>query len=113
MSSSLRMRIAHYEKGYVYTTEELLLLAKKVGRIARYCQRLQDESSLITVETVARDTKKQRDRVKVMIMLTLPRTILRAESRRPHALDAIDRCIEKLESQVEKYKAQHMRGGKK
>ena len=101
------MRIAHYEKGYFYTTRELLLLAKKVGRLARYCQKIKDEASLITVETVSRDTKKRQDSVKVMIMVTLPRKTLRAESRRPQALDAIDRCIEKLESPIEKYKAQN------
>ena len=101
------MHITHYEKGYTYTTSELLLLAKKVGRLARYCERMKDESSLMTVETFARDTKKRQDSVKVVIMLTLPQKVLRAESRRPHALDAIDRCAEKLESQIEKYKAMH------
>ena len=101
------MHILHYEKGYSYTARELLLLAKKVGRLARYCERLKDEGSLMTVETLSRDTKKQRDHVKVVVMITLPKRTLRAESRRPHALDAIDRCIEKLESQIEKYKEMH------
>jgi ribosomal subunit interface protein len=101
------MHIAHYEKGYTYTTRELLLLAKKVGRMARYCEKVKDEGSLITVETLSRDTKKRRDSVKVVIMISLPYTTLRAESRRPQALDALDRCLEKLESQIEKYKARH------
>lgn len=101
------MHIVHYEKGYFYTTRELLLLARKVGRLARYCQKMKDEGSLITVETISRDTKKRQDSVKVVIMVTLPKKTLRAESRRPQALDAIDRCIEKLESPIEKYKAKH------
>ena len=101
------MRIVHYEKGYIYTTRELLLLAKKVGRLARYCEKMKDEGSLITVETLSRDTKKRQDSVKVVLMVTLPEKTLRAESRRPEALDAIDRCVEKLESQIEKYKARH------
>ena len=101
------MHILHYEKGYIYTAQELLMLAKKVGRLARYCERMKDEGSLITVETLSRDTKKQRDHVKVVVMITLPQKTLRAESRRPGALDAVDRCIEKLESQIEKYKEMH------
>ena len=101
------MHIVHYEKGYLYTTRELLLLARKVGRLARYCQKMKDEGSLITVETISRDTKKRQDSVKVVVMVTLPQKTLRAESRRPQALDAIDRCIEKLESPLEKYKAKH------
>lgn len=101
------MRIVHYEKGYTYADRERLLLAKKIGRLARYCERIKDEGSLITVETHCRDTKKQRDSVKVAIMIRLPEKSLRAESRRPRALDAADRCTEKLESQIEKYKEMH------
>ena len=106
-SSTISMHIVHYEKGYFYTTDELLLLAKKVGRLARYCEKIKDEGSIITVETVSRDTKKEQDSVKVVVMVTLPKKTLRSDSRRPQALDAIDRCVEKLESQIEKYKARH------
>lgn len=83
------------------------MLAKKVGRLTRYCNKIKDEGSIVNVETVSRDTKKQRDNVKVMITMTLPKKTLRAESRKKDALSAIDRCCEKLESQIEKYKAQH------
>jgi len=56
---------------------------------------------------------KERDTVKVTVMITLPHRTLRAESRRPHALDAIDRCIEKLERQVAAYKDRHVLGGRR
>ena len=52
-------------------------------------------------------TKKEKDSVKVMVAVTFPKKTLRAESRKKDALSAIDRCCEKLESQIEKYKAQH------
>ena len=103
------MRVTHYEKGYIYTASELLMVAKKIGRLSRYCRRIMDESSLIKVETISRDTKKQRDSVKVMVTISLPHKVLRAESRKKDALSAIDRCCEKLESQIEKYKDQHLR----
>ena len=45
-----------------------------------------------------------RDQVKVMVTVELPRKILRAESRRNKALEAVDRAIEKLEPQLKKYK---------
>ena len=101
------MRLTHYEKGYFYTAKELMMLAKKVGRLTRYCNNIKDESSVVHVETVSRNTKKEKDSVKVMITVTFPRKTLRAESRKKDALSAIDRCCEKLESQIEKYKAQH------
>jgi len=103
------LRVTHYEKGYIYTASELLMMAKKIGRLSRYCKRIMDESSLIKVETISRATKKRRDSVKVMVTITLPHKTLRAESRRKTALGAIDRCCEKLESQIEKYKDAHLR----
>ena len=105
------LRVTHYEKGYIYTASELMMVAKKIGRLSRYCKRMMDESSLMRVETVSRDTKKRRDSVKVVMTIILPHKTLRAESRKSKALDAIDRCCEKLESQLERYKETHA-GGK-
>ena len=101
------LKVTHYEKGYTYTASALIILAKKIGRLSRYCKKVMDESSVIKVETISRDTKKQRDSVKVVISIILPKKMLRAESRRSDALDAIDRCMEKLESQIKKYKEKH------
>lgn len=103
------LRVTHYEKGYIYTASELLMMAKKIGRLSRYCRKIMDESSHIKVETISRATKKRRDSVKVMVTIILPHKTLRAESRRKTALGAIDRCCEKLESQIEKYKDAHLR----
>ncbi|OGG92131.1 hypothetical protein A3H16_00965 [Candidatus Kaiserbacteria bacterium RIFCSPLOWO2_12_FULL_53_8] len=101
------LNITHLEKGYSFTPKERLMVAKKVGRLARYSARMQDESSEIRVETVSRDTKKKGDSVKVMITVILPKKVLRAESRKEKALDAVDRCCEKLEGQIELYKEKH------
>lgn len=101
------MHVEHFEKGIRYNDQELLLLAKKIGRLATYCQRLKDEGSSIRVEAEKRDTKKDRDQVKVMITVHLPGTVLRAESRKFKALDAVDSCMEKLESQIKRYKEKH------
>ncbi|MDD4319672.1 MAG: HPF/RaiA family ribosome-associated protein [Candidatus Peribacteraceae bacterium] len=98
------MNVQHFEKGLQYSDRDLLLLARKIGRLATYCKRLKDEASSIRVEAERRPTKKETDSVKVMITVDLPRKRLRAESRRDSALDAIDRCIEKLEPQIKRYK---------
>ena len=98
------MNVQHFEKGVQYTTDDLLLLARKVGKLATYCKSLKDPSSNIRIEAESRETKKERDQVKVMMTVDLPGKTLRAESRRPNALDAVDRCIEKLEPQIKRYK---------
>jgi ribosomal subunit interface protein len=101
------MHVEHFERGVRYSSDDLILLAKKIGRLATYCRFLKDESSRIRVEADRRDTKKTRDQVKVMITVSLPKKILRAESRKFTALEALDSCIEKLEEQIKQYKEKH------
>jgi ribosomal subunit interface protein len=101
------MNIQHFEKDLTFNDNELRLVARKVGKLATYCKRAKDEASFIRVEAERRDTKKKEDQVKVMITVSLPKDILRAESRRAYALDALERCIEKLEPQIKRYKDQY------
>lgn len=98
------MRILHFEKGLHYSDKELLTLARKIGKLATYCRRVKDEASFIRVEAECRDTQKDRDSVKVAVEVSLPGKVLRAESRRQQAIEALDRCVEKLEPQLLKYK---------
>lgn len=98
------MRLEHYEKGIQYTADDLLLVARKMGKLATYCSRLKDEASVIRVEAEKRETKKSSDEIKVMITVELPKKLLRAESRKSTLREAIDRCSEKLEPQLVKYK---------
>ena len=107
------MHIKHLEKGFHYTDKEMLSIATKIGKMATYCARIKDESSLIRIDAERRKTEKKRDEMKVSLTLDLPQKILRAESRRPDVLEAVDRCIEKLQPQLAKYKDKHMMKGKK
>lgn len=99
------MNIQHFEKGFHYTDQELLYVARKLGKLATYCKALKDESSSIRVEAERRPTQKKRDEIKMMITVELPgRKLFRAESRKNDVTEAIDRCMDKLEPQVKKYK---------
>ncbi len=106
------MNIQHFEKGLFYTDVDLLQVARKIGKLATYCKRLKDESSWIRVEAERRETKKERDQVKVTLTVQLPRKMFRAESRQLRAVEAVDRCVEKLEPQILKYKELHTGRGK-
>ena len=106
------MNIQHFEKGFHYNDREMLAIAKKIGKLATYCQRVKDEGSYIRIEAEHRDTEKKRDAMKVALTLKLPDKVLRAESRRPEVVEAVDRCIEKLYPQVEKYKELHVQKGR-
>ena len=101
------MNIQHFEKGIVYNDQELLILAKKIGKLATYCKKLKDEDSAIRIEAERRPTKKNRDQVKVTVTVELPGKVLRAESRRNHVIEAVDRAMEKLEPQIKRYKEEN------
>ena len=103
------MNIQHFEKGLSYNDQELLILVKKIGKLATYCKKLKDADSTIRVEAERRPTKKNRDQVKVMVTVELPRRILRAESRRNRVIEAVDRAIEKMEPQIKRYKEEGTR----
>lgn len=106
------MKVEHFEKGISYDADQLILLAKKLGKLATYCRFLKDEGSGIRLEAERSDTKKDGDQVKVMITVRLPKEVLRVESLKNTALGAVDRCIEKLEGPLKKYKDLHSGRGK-
>jgi ribosome-associated translation inhibitor RaiA len=98
------MHIEHYEKGIRYTDKELLLLARKLGKMATYCGRLKDEASVIRIDAERRPTKKARDEVYVTITVELPKKTLRAESRKANGHRGHRSLRGKIEPQLLKYK---------
>jgi ribosomal subunit interface protein len=98
------MNIQHVERNFHYVGRELPTVARKIGKLATYCRSVKDSSSAIRVEVERRRTTKERDQIKVAVTVDLPGKNLRAESRRDDVIEALDRCIEKLEPQVKRYK---------
>ncbi len=101
------MHVEHFEKGLRYSDRELLMLARKLGKLATYCKTLKDEASLIRVEADRRPTKKKQDEVTVTITVELPRASLQAVSRKQAVIEAVDRAVEKIEPQLLRYKEKH------
>lgn len=98
------MNIQHYEKNFQYTDKEYLSVARKLGKIATYCKRVKDDASYIRIDTEKRNTKKDRDSIKVTISVELPKKSMRAESRKSDIIEAVDRCLTKLEPQLKRFK---------
>lgn len=101
------MHIEHFEKGLRYSDRELLMLARKLGKLATYCKTLKDTSSVIRVEASRAPTKKKQDEVMVTITVELPRARLQATSRKQDVVEAVDRATEKIEPQLVRYKEKH------
>jgi len=106
------MHIQHYEKDYRYTDREFLSVARKLGKLATYCKRIKDTGSSIRIDVENRATQKGRDKLKVGVTIDLPKKTLHAESRKETIVEAVDRCVEKLEPQLARYKQCHMEKGK-
>lgn len=106
------MHVEHFEKGVTYTDKELVVLAKKLGKLATYCHHVKDEAAVIRVEAEQRPTKKANDEVKVMLTVEVPGKVLRAESRKAAIMEAFDRAVEKMEPQLIKYKEMHSAKGR-
>lgn len=101
------MHVEHFEKGLRYSDRELLMLARKLGKLATYCKTLKDESSVIRVEASRSPTKKKQDEVMVTVTVELPRARLQAVSRKQAVIEAVDRAVEKIEPQLLRYKEKH------
>ncbi len=106
------MHIEHFEKGVQYTEKELVKVAQKLGKMATYCGKLKDESSVIRVEAEHNPTKKAADETTVMITVELPNKILHSESRKKSIMEAFERAVEKLEPQLLRYKELHTAKGR-
>lgn len=102
------MNIQHFERNFAYTGQELPTVARKIGKLATYCKRVKDAASAIRVEVERQKTRKERDQIMMIVTVELPEKILRAESRKNDVIEALDRCIEKLEPQVKRYKEQRI-----
>lgn len=98
------MNIDHYEKNFRYSDLEHLHAARKLGKLATYCKRLKNEDSCIKIEVERRETKKAKDEIKVIVLVELPDKVMKADSRKDNCIEALDRCVEKLETQLKKYK---------
>ena len=101
------MNIQHFEKGFHYSDKELIKIAKKIGKLATYCKKIKDDGSFIRIDAEHRETEKKEDAMKVAMTIKLPNKVLRAESRKTDSMEAVDRCVAKLKSQVLKYKETH------
>ena len=102
------MQILHHEKNFRYSDSQFLAVARKLGKLGTFCKRVQDEASSIRIDVERRLTEKQQDQLKVSVTIDLPEKCLRAESRRLDVVEAVDRCVEKLEPQLKKYKELRM-----
>src|SRR5574337_719740 len=80
---------------------------KKVSRLDHYLPEIGEGRVDLSAERTARAAD---DRQVVQITVPLKRTILRCEERSGDMFTSIDMAIDKIQRQIERYKAKHRRG---
>lgn len=80
---------------------------KKVSKLDHYLPEIGEVRVDLAAERTARDAD---DRQVVQITVPLKRTILRCEERSGDMLTSIDMALDKIQRQIERYKAKRRRG---
>ena len=83
------------------------LIQKKVGRLDRYLPNITEARVDLTIE---RNARSAEDRKVAQLTIHSRGAILRAEERTSDMLTSIEAAIEKIQRQIERYKAKHYRG---
>ena len=83
------------------------MIRKKVGRLDRYMPSISEARVDLTIE---RNARSAGDRKVAQLTIRSRGSILRAEERTADMLTSIEAVIEKVQRQIERYKAKHYRG---
>jgi putative sigma-54 modulation protein len=83
------------------------MIQKKVGRLDRYLPAITEARVDLTIE---RNARSAEDRKVAQLTIHSRGAILRAEERTSDMLTSIEAAVEKIQRQIERYKAKHYRG---
>ena len=88
----------------------------KIEHLARLASRLEDESSELRMDLIFRETRRPADAYECHLTCFVPQDILRAEAQGASLENAVDEIVDKMKTQIERYKDKlhhlHERGKK-
>ena len=85
----------------------------KVGRLQHLADRLSDDSTEFRVEIRHEKSRKTKDAYICQLTIFAPNTVIRSETRNDSISSAVDECMDKIKTQIERYKAKIHRSNKK
>jgi putative sigma-54 modulation protein len=85
----------------------------KVTKLQNLADRLSDESTEFRVEVRHEKSRKKEDAYICQLTIFAPNTVIRAETRNETIENAVDDCMNKIKSQIDRYKAKIHRSAKK
>ncbi len=85
----------------------------KVGRLQHLADRLSDDSTEFRVEIRHEESRKADDAYICQLTIFAPHSVIRTEARNNSISTVVDECMDKIKSQIERYKAKIHRSSKK
>lgn len=85
----------------------------KVEKLQNLADRLGDESTEFRVEIKHEKSRKLSDAYICQLTIFAPQAVIRAETRHETIENAIDDCLDKIKTQIERYKSKIQRSNKK
>lgn len=98
------MNIQFLKSHFNFTDEQKDYISKKIEHLAKFADRVSDESTEVHVNVKENKLKTTDNNVTVEITMFVPHAIIRAEVNGVTVEEAIDLCEEKLRKQIERYK---------
>lgn len=88
-------------------------IENKVEKLTKLADRLGDASSEFRVELRHEKSRKTEDAYICQLTIFAPNAVIRAETRSSTIENAVDECMDKIRSQIERYKAKTHRSADK
>lgn len=85
----------------------------KVEKLQNLADRLHDESTEFRVEVRHEKSRKSSDAYTCQLTIFAPNAVIRAEARHETIENSIDDCMDKIKTQIERYKSKMLRTDKK
>lgn len=89
------------------------LIQAKIEKLQNLADRLHDESAEFRVEVRHEKSRKSSDAYACQLTIFAPNAVIRAETRSETIENAVDDCVDKIKTQIERYKAKMHRTDKK
>ena len=88
-------------------------IENKVEKLQNLADRLSDESTEFRMEIKHEKSRKASDAYVCQLTIFAPQAVIRAETRNDTIENAVDKCIDKIKTQIERYKSKIQRSNKK
>jgi putative sigma-54 modulation protein len=103
----MTVEVAIYSHDFDPNPKLVEMINQKVGRLDRYLPQITEARVDLTIE---RNARSAEDRKVAQLTLRSKGSILRAEERTADMRTSVEAVIEKIQRQIERYKAKHYRG---